>query len=74
MSIPTSLLERLEKIAEREGKQPEEVLAILLDNYEMRKKAINNFIGYFDDDVSDLSSTVNETLRKRFGTDDDSTA
>ena len=71
MTIPEALIERLERIAEREGKSPENVLENLIEEYEMRKKALSNFIGYFDDDVTDLSSTVNETLRKRFGKEDD---
>jgi hypothetical protein len=40
---------------------------------EAPKDPIDNFIGAFDDEVTDLSTTVRETLRQKF-TDHDSSA
>lgn len=75
MSIPPALAERIEDVAKREGLTTEELLQTLLDEYEHRQQqALDAFIGAFDDDVSDMSVTVNETLQQKFkATDDRST-
>lgn len=77
MTIPDPLTKRLEAIAQREGRTPEAVLQALLDEYEQRQvdtDPIEDFIGAFDDDVTDLSVTVNETLRRKFEEDADGSA
>ncbi len=79
MTLLEDLTQRLQTIAEREGRSPEAILQELLDAYEQRpsgeapKDPLENFIGAFDDDVTDLSTTVRETLRQKF-TDDDGSA
>ena len=77
MTLPDTLTQRLQTIAESEGRTPEAFLQALLDAYEQRtigESAVDEFIGAFDDDVTDLSTTVRETLRQRFQTDHDSSA
>jgi hypothetical protein len=72
MTLLETLTERLRAIAEREGRSPEVVLQELRDGYEQRvsnqapKDPLDDFIGAFDDDVTDLSTTVRETLHRKF--------
>jgi len=79
MTVFENLTQRLQTIARHEGRSPEAILQELLDAYEQRasgeapKDPLDNFIGAFDDDVTDLSTTVRETLRQKF-TDHDSSA
>jgi hypothetical protein len=79
MTLLEDLTQRLQTIAEREGRSPEAILQELLDAYEQRasgeapKDPVDNFIGAFDDEVTDLSTTVRETLHQKF-TDHDSSA
>lgn len=64
-----TLTQRIQKIAQREGLTAEELLQTLLDVYEQQhaeSDPIEDFIGAFDDDVSDLSVTVRRTLRQKF--------
>lgn len=75
MTLPDTLTQRLRAIAEREGRTPESLLQSLLDAYEQRTTngdPIDKFIGAFDDDVTDLSTTVRQTLQQKFKTDNDS--
>jgi hypothetical protein len=77
MTLPDLLTERLKNIARREGRTPEAVLQTLLDEYEQRQPdddSIEAFIGAFEDDVPDLSVTVRQTLRKKFGIPNDGSA
>ena len=92
MTLPEPLTRRIEAIAEREGRKPEELMQALLDEYEARHtdeqvqadskhpedanpdQVIEAFIGAFDDEVSDLSVTVRETIRQRFEQSDDRSA
>lgn len=78
MILTDPLTERIKAIAKRKGRTPEDLLRELLDEYEARQKQthdpIEDFIGAFDDDVTDLSTTVRETLHRKFRQDDDSTA
>lgn len=89
MTFPEPLTRRIEAIAEREGRKPEELMQALLDEYEARHigeqaqaepqnledpdsdQLVEAFIGAFDDEVSDLSVTVRETIRQRFEQSDD---
>jgi hypothetical protein len=82
--IHTELAERLRAIAEREQRQVEEVLADLVEQYEAqsevsttdeeRAKARAEMEGMFDVDITDLSTTVNETMeayyRNKYGRSD----
>lgn len=92
MTLSEPLTRRIEALAEREGRKPEELMQALLDDYEARRtdeqlqddpqhpedpnpdQTIEAFIGAFDDDVSDLSVTVRETIRQRFEQPDDRSA
>ncbi|MBN1563703.1 MAG: hypothetical protein JXA10_07685 [Anaerolineae bacterium] len=69
MTLLEDLTQRLRAIAEREGNSPEAFLEALLDAYEEsreEKDPIEDFIGAFDDDVTDLSTTVRQTLQRKF--------
>ncbi len=69
MTLPDPLTQRIQRIAEREGKSPEALVEQLLDAYENRTSpadAIEAFIGAFDDDIPDLSTTVRQTLKQKF--------
>ena len=80
MTIPDALTERIEAIAKREGRTPEEVIQTLLDEYEQQhtdtaeRDPIEDFIGMIDADVTDMSVTVSQTLREIFGAKDGDTA
>jgi hypothetical protein len=79
--IPDALAERLHAIAQREQRQIEEVLSDLVAQYEARSaeslsrtEALAAMKGMFDDEVTDLSSTVRETMsdyyRNKYGRSD----
>jgi hypothetical protein len=85
LSIPNELAERLHAIAQREQRQIEEVLSDLVAQYEARgaesssqnlsrTEALAAMKGMFDDEVTDLSSTVRETMsdyyRNKYGRSD----
>jgi len=73
MVLTEALTQRIEAIAKREGRTPQEVLQSLLDAYE-QQDPLEDFIGAFDDDVTDLSVTVRDTLKRKFAhTDDNAT-
>lgn len=77
MTLTETLTKRIEAIARREGRTPEELVQLLLDEYEQEhadKDPIEAFIGAFDDDVTDLSVTVRETLRRKFEQANDESA
>ncbi len=69
--IEHDLAERLQEIARREGRPVEAVLASLLELYAARSEALTALDGAFDDDVTDLSTTVHETMsgyyEKKYG-------
>jgi len=59
MDISLDLTKRLESIAQREGRSVDALLQNLLDDYEVHQQnALENFIGAFDDDITNLSETV----------------
>jgi predicted CopG family antitoxin len=73
ITISDDIAERLEKIAEREQRP----LSALLEDYvtelenQFAKRvvadaAFASMFGMFDDDVTDMSTTVRETLDKHF--------
>lgn len=75
MELPDTLAERLKIMAEREGRDAHALLQTLLDDYEKQHLSqttdddpLAAFIGAFDDDVTDLSVTVRDTLKQRFKT------
>ncbi len=69
--------EELKRISEQEQRPVEAVLRSLLDQYnvvtdsDVDSDPLDAFIGMIDDDITDLSSTVRETMedyyRKKYG-------
>jgi hypothetical protein len=70
--IDDALAARLESIAQREARPLQEVLHAMADKYETKtpaemtdeeySAALNSFIGMSDDEVTDASMTVRETM------------
>jgi hypothetical protein len=64
--LPEDLARRLNKIAQKEKRSIAEVLTSLLDRYTVTQENADTdplaaMDGLFDDDISDLSTTVRET-------------
>lgn len=64
LMIPDPLAERLRAIARQENRPVEDVLASLLDMYARQLNALVSMDGMFEDDVSDLSASVRETMSR----------
>jgi len=58
------LIERLQRLVARENRPIEELLLTLLDQYTSRLDAIEAMDGMFDDDITDLSTSVRETMSR----------
>lgn len=56
------LARRLQELAARENRPIEEILQMLLDRYTDRAEALKAMDGMFDDEVTDLSASVRETM------------
>jgi len=75
--IHDDIAEDLRRISDQEKRPIEDVLRSMIDLYKTASDAtdshdpLDDFIGAFDDDVPDISSTVRETLegyyRKKYG-------
>ncbi len=61
--IPDELAERLQHTAQHENRTVEAVLAAMLDLYTHQTSAFLAMDGMFDDDVTDLSTSVRDTMR-----------
>ncbi len=66
------LVQRLQTLAARENRPIEELLQTLLDQYTSRIDAMEAMNGMFDDDISDLSTSVRETMNTYYRKRDDS--
>lgn len=64
--IEHELAERLQEIARRENRPVEEILASLLDLYTAQAESLDLMDGAFDDDVTDLSTTVRDTMSRYY--------
>jgi hypothetical protein len=71
--LPEHLVHKLEDIARRENCPIEEVVASMVEKYEPQlpsqkasDDALDAIAGVFDDDITDLSTTVRETLQKYY--------
>jgi cell division protein ZapA (FtsZ GTPase activity inhibitor) len=70
--LTDELAKRLQEVAQRENQSVEELVTSLLDERDPvskpERKAPNwdLILGAFDDDVTDMSTTVQETLQKYF--------
>lgn len=60
--IPNELAERLQHVAQHENRKVEEVLATMLELYTHQTSAFLAMDGMFDDDVTDLSTSVRDTM------------
>jgi predicted transcriptional regulator len=84
LAIDDQLASRLKAIAEREQRTVEDVLEEIVQHYEVtalpheateeQMAALDALIGFIDEDITDLSMTVRETMtefyrRKYDGTD-----
>jgi hypothetical protein len=76
VALPDELARGLEEIARRENRPLAEVIASMVEQYavppaEEMDDFVDPIIGIFDDDVTDLSTTVRETMddywRKKYG-------
>jgi hypothetical protein len=75
--IHGDVAQELQRISEREKRPVDDVVRSMIERYGAqtdtsdKEDALNAFIGAFDDDVTDLSSTVRETMedyyRKKYG-------
>ncbi len=79
VTLPDELARRLEDIARRENRPLAEVIASMVERYpapvvEDIQDIDDPIIGIFDDDVTDMSTTVRETMddywRKKYGRPD----
>jgi hypothetical protein len=79
VTLPDDIARRLEEIARLENRSLAEVVSSLLDQYPVPTdddvQAIDDpIIGIFDDDVTDMSTTVRETMddywRQKYGRTD----
>lgn len=71
--LPDELAKKLEQIAETENRPLEAVVASMIDQYapeqidhDAVKASLDAIVGIFDDDVSDMSTAVRETLHKYY--------
>jgi hypothetical protein len=70
LDIPRELVERLRRIAEREQRPVDDLVADLLALYAARQQgaaaALDAMEGMFDDALTDLSTSVRETMRSYY--------
>jgi metal-responsive CopG/Arc/MetJ family transcriptional regulator len=73
INLPEELAQQLEAIAQRENRPVEDVVASMITKYEPQSAsqqekdaAFEAMFGIYDDDISDMSTTVSETLKQHF--------
>ena len=73
IALPDELAKRLEEIAQRENRPVENVVASMIEQYaslttsqKSSDTAFEALFGIYDDDITDISSTVRETLQKYY--------
>ncbi len=64
--IQDDLAERLRELARRENRQVEDVLSDLLELYDKSLDALEAMDGAFEDEVTDLSTTVRESMDEHY--------
>jgi hypothetical protein len=73
--LPDELAKHLEAIAQRENRPLAEVVAAMLEQYDLatgqgeieERHPLDAFIGIYDDDITDMSTSVRRTIRDHFG-------
>ena len=73
ISLPDDIAKRLEEVTKFENRPVDEIVASMVQQYtpqqhsqEESDVAWDSILGIFDDDVTDLSMTVRETMHKYF--------
>ncbi len=73
ITLPEELAQRIEEIAQQENRSIVDVVASMVEKYELQipsqeqsDQAFAAIFGIYDDDVTDMSTTVRETLQKYF--------
>ena len=73
ITLPEELAQRIEEIAQQEHRSVVETVASMVEKYKPRllsqeasDAALDAIVGVFDDDITDLSTTVRETLHKYY--------
>jgi hypothetical protein len=73
ITLPKELAEQLEAITMRENRPVEDVVASMIEQYEPHAPsqeesdaAFEALVGIYDDDITDMSTTVRETLNRYF--------
>ena len=71
--LPDALAQQLEEIAQRENRPLTDVVASMIEQYEPKSvsqeesdAAFDAIFGIYDDDVTDMSTSVRETLKDYF--------
>jgi hypothetical protein len=80
IAIPDKLAEQLETVARRENRPVAEVIETMLEQYEPKippdageRHPLDAFIGLYDDDITDMSTSVRKTIREHFQRKNDRT-
>lgn len=63
LTVSEDLAERLQRIAQQENRPVEEILETLLDLYLRQSDALAQMDGMFEDEATNLSTSVRETMR-----------
>lgn len=73
ITLPDELAKRLQDIARRENRPLENVVESMIEQYtpqatsqEKSDETFEALFGIYDDDITDMSTTVRETLHKHF--------
>jgi hypothetical protein len=62
LSIPDDLAERLQQLAQQEKRPIEDVLTSMVEVYTHQLSALIAMDGMFDDPITDLSTSIRETM------------
>jgi hypothetical protein len=73
IAIPDKLAEQLEIVAQRENRPVAKVIETMLAQYEPPTSSVERelhpldaFIGIYDDDITDMSTSVRQTIKEHF--------
>lgn len=71
--LPEHLIQKLEDIARQENRNVVEIITTMIEKYEQKTpsqqesdNAFKAIFGIYDDDITDMSTTVRETLQKYY--------
>lgn len=62
LHLPDQLARRLQQIAKQENRPVEDLLEDLLERYTTQFNAFTEMDGMFDDEVTDLSTSIRQTM------------